>query len=193
MTKLTIEMRRTIRERALKHAFGKRESDLIDARLVIGDAIYDHLVDDATRKALAKVPSDFIHKSTSNYVRIAGHDCQVPFPTPRPVKRGAFLGVIDGSHDLAQDWNSVESDLKAVREERRLATAKIAGVLDSVTTLKRLRDVWPECEPFLHGLERTAPSLPAVPVGDLNKLLGLPVDNQPATEHHAETSLENSV
>lgn len=192
MTRLTTDMRRTIRERALKHAFAKRESDLNDARLVIGDAIYDHLVDEATRKALAKVPSDFIYKSTSAHVRIAGQDCHVPFPTRRPVKRGSFLGVIDGSHDLAQDWNSVESDLKDVREQCRLAAVNIAGVLDSVTTLKRLRDVWPECEPFLHGLERTASSLPVVQVDALNKVLGLPVDNQPTAVHHTETSLENS-
>jgi hypothetical protein len=140
----------------------------------IGDAIHEHLVGKTVLDALTSVPPDFLIKSTRAAVRIAGQDYDVPFSGSRPIKRGSFLGVIEGSHRLAEEWTSTNSDVSALRASRKAAGAEIGAVLDSVTTLKRLQEVWPECSPFVYGLGVVASSLPAVQVENLNKALGLP-------------------
>ena len=173
MTKLTVEMRRTIRGRVLTHTFKEKEEALRTKLERIGDAIHEHLVGKSVLDAIATVPTDFLCMFHRAAVRIAGQDCDVPFSGPRPVRMGSFLGVVEGSHRLAEEWTSANSDVRALRASRKAAHAEIGAVLDSVTTLKRLQEVWPECGPFVYGLVAVAASLPAVQIDNLNKSLGL--------------------
>ncbi len=176
MTRLTKDIRTIICNRALSHAFDKRTDELRKIELGIGDRIYDCCVDDQTQKQLTKVPREFLNCALQGYVRIAAQDHRVTFGTTRPVRCNAFLGVIEATHPLSEEWVSLRSGLKTLEDEKRATKNRIMAVLDSVTTVKRLREVWPECEPFLKGIDAVPNTLPAVQVGDLNKMLGLPVD-----------------
>lgn len=59
-----------------------------------------------------------------------------------------------------------------IHEARKLAIA----TMDAFTTVEKLIEGWPEVEPFTRNYQAPAPvQLPAIPIGKLNGMLGLPV------------------
>lgn len=72
---------------------------------------------------------------------------------------------------LTEQLYAIDHDAAALKSERE----QLWAVLDSVTTDKRLVEVWPEAVAFIPAAERAAsPQLPALPIADLNKMIGLP-------------------
>lgn len=67
-------------------------------------------------------------------------------------------------HELQQQYNS---DLDNLRQSVRAA-------VKSVTTTEKLLKVWPECAELLPTEVAPKPQLPALPVADLNAMIGLP-------------------
>lgn len=76
---------------------------------------------------------------------------------------------------LTEQLYAIDHDAAALKSEREQLTVSLWAVLDSVTTDKRLVEVWPESVAFIPAAERAAsPQLPALPIADLNKMIGLP-------------------
>lgn len=76
---------------------------------------------------------------------------------------------------LTEQLYAIDHDAKALTSEREQLTVSLWAVLDSVTTDKRLVEVWPEAIAFIPAAERAATvQLPALPIADLNKMIGLP-------------------
>lgn len=76
---------------------------------------------------------------------------------------------------LTEQLYAIDHDAAALKSEREQLTVSLWAVLDSVTTDKRLVEVWPEAVAFIPADERAAsPQLPAMPIADLNKMIGLP-------------------
>lgn len=101
---------------------------------------------------------------------------------PYPAKfKGQVLKVYDASDLLALDHVQLTRDLEDLQAEMRAAKRSASVALDSVTTVKKLIEVWPEVEEFAkHYLvdgERKA-VLPAIPRAELNKALGLPPERE---------------
>lgn len=83
--------------------------------------------------------------------------------------------VVVLSGPTAEQLYSIDHDAKTVADDREQLTVSLRAVLDSVTTDKRLVEVWPEAVAFIPAAERAAsPQLPALPIADLNRLIGLP-------------------
>ncbi|MBZ7208083.1 hypothetical protein FMK66_11450 [Klebsiella michiganensis] len=69
-------------------------------------------------------------------------------------------------------------------EEQRLNARKkeieatVWAALNSVTTLKRLIEVWPESKELIpENSDNARASLPALKVEDLNRMIGLPTED----------------
>ena len=76
---------------------------------------------------------------------------------------------------MTEQLYAIDHDAAALKSEREHLKLSILAVLDSVTTDKRLIQVWPEAVAFIPVAERAATSnLPALPIADLNKMIGLP-------------------
>lgn len=70
---------------------------------------------------------------------------------------------------------TIDHDAKALKEETEQIRVSLWAVLNSVNTDKRLVEVWPEAVAFIPAAEKAAtPQLPALPIAELNKLIGLP-------------------
>lgn len=83
--------------------------------------------------------------------------------------------TIEAGDQLVELLYAIDHDAAALKSEREQLTVSLRAVLDSVTTDKRLVEVWPEAVAFIPAAERAAsPQLPALPISDLNRMIGLP-------------------
>lgn len=58
--------------------------------------------------------------------------------------------------------------------DEEAARNKLGIFLSSVSTMKKLKELWPEGEPFWLQLSDTPRTLPAIPISEINNILGLP-------------------
>lgn len=94
---------------------------------------------------------------------------EVPLPDS---KTYATIVSLEENHELAAKvlaWKKRWDDFEARRDKaKRMAQA----TLDSVTTVGRLIEVWPEVKPFIPEMAKAG--LPMVPVKALNEAFKLP-------------------
>lgn len=98
-------------------------------------------------------------------------------------KKAAVVKVYPGDHPLVQEYRDLSAQWEGLNEEIGRARRAARNAMDSVSTVKKLIDVWPEVEEFAkHYLEdgdRKA-VLPAIPREHLNKVLVLPPQEKAA-------------
>ena len=190
-----------IRERILNAALDKsgifeEESEVRKLYADFAELARKSVVTDSVLKEIEKVEAMckplvktrlvnfYVQKSTWVYINCAGQR-----------RLFNFNGVADGRRDYSSEFERVttsevtlkhgdpllkklrHADKERERVDERKEQLKIAlkSTLWSVTTDKKLYEVWPEAREFMPIVEG-APSinLPAVPIKELNKLIGLP-------------------
>lgn len=92
-------------------------------------------------------------------------------------------GVFDARHPLSAEYQAFMNELTDLQEKIGGAKRTARAALDSVHTIQKLIEVWPEVEVFakeylVHG-ERKA-LLPDIPRAQLNSVLGLPPEGSNA-------------
>ena len=76
---------------------------------------------------------------------------------------------------LVAQFHEIENDQRELNDKRTNIIANLRAVLDKVTTDKALVKQWPEAVELLpSSSEAVKATLPAIPVEDLNKMIGLP-------------------
>lgn len=92
-----------------------------------------------------------------------------------PHQDKCFLAADD---PLTIEFHKLENEERSIREKVKEVEANVYAALNSVTTIKRLLAVWPECEELLpEPMCAAKAAMPALVVSDLNKMIGLPTDN----------------
>lgn len=204
-TRLTQPIREAIMKKLLHRAFLDRAQAVVDrqadfARRVYEDALKPHLTSIAAVPAGWLPTDDDIKVSFgTDYTQLdfgsglsysvhatlracgakaltgpGGNRVELPFPSKF---RGQCLKVYDHKHPLAEEFRDLQVEQEALVAEVEKAQRTMKATLESVTTVKKLIEVWPEVEEFakhyLESGERKA-ILPAIPRAELNKALGLP-------------------
>lgn len=83
--------------------------------------------------------------------------------------------VISADNPFAQQLYAIDHDSTALSSEIEQLKVSLNAVLDSASTDKRLIEIWPEAVAFIPAAEKAnTPQLPALPIAELNKLIGLP-------------------
>lgn len=76
---------------------------------------------------------------------------------------------------LVAQFHEIENDQRELNDKRTNIIANLRAVLDKVTTDKALVKQWPEAVELLpSSSEAVKATLPALPVADLNQMIGLP-------------------
>lgn len=76
---------------------------------------------------------------------------------------------------LVSQLYSIDHDSAALQQEIQQLSCSLCSVLNSVNTDKRLIEIWPEAVAFISVAEKAnTTQLPALPIAELNKLIGLP-------------------
>lgn len=180
--------RRFVKERKALEA----EGNALEAfKREMGQRAYEALYD---AKKISKVPEGWLPKTDAVRVNVVGdyggNVKQIKFYTedgvglPVPSKDcgyGTITTTVEADHVALKDQDTLENMKRdwqhnwgELRQAERELAAKVRGVIESVTTTNRLKEIWPECAELLpSGAQPAGSMLPAINLDDLNKELGL--------------------
>ena len=179
--RLTNYDRDNVAASAITAAFKAREAALEIEADRLGRLCYEAVFSAAARKAAKAMPKDWLRMDACLGFNVGGMSIKLNLldeGVPVPYTRGGYcnnrLGVVT-EPDLVQAVTTYLSDVETLKSDREKARSSLKGLLYSVSTLKALRETWPEGEPFFQGLTRKsgAPGLPAPQITELNAMLGL--------------------
>lgn len=80
-------------------------------------------------------------------------------------------------HALCLEFHELENERDDLKKRSAEVSAQVRATVDKFTTVASLLKAWPEAAELLPLDPKPAkPQLPAIPVADLNKLVGLPTE-----------------
>lgn len=138
-------------------------------------------------QALETLPDGWLPTGSSVRAHVEGGSVvNVEFHQPMPIPSnktgwGVVAAVIPADSPIlrrqqallnaANEWSA---DEVALRQKERELAARVRGVIESVTTTGRLKEIWPEVVELLPtGSQPAGSMLPAINLKDLNEELGL--------------------
>ena len=170
--RLNATIREEILSSLLKHRFDKEESSQQKQWSELAEMIYDANYNATTRATMGRLPQGFLPTRDAFSVKADGQ---------RKCMRlsGEMLFTYVDYHGqpwkltgpLLKCWRVLERQQEATRKAKAETRRQARAMLLSVTTMKKLRQVWPEVIPFIP--KESTLQLPAVMTKDLNTLLGL--------------------
>lgn len=170
----------TVIARLMKHAFEEREKALKAEEYGIGDAVYKDVYSAAVRRKMDDMPKGFLLEDDDLKVQFEGNSfTHIHFGERRRIAQSHKYNaakVYDSKHPLTERYREWKKRESALKNEKRTTKSNARAVLDSVSTLKKLIEVWPEVEQFVEDFKPSATGkaqLPALPLKDLNRSLGL--------------------
>jgi hypothetical protein len=182
--RLTVDIKNSILVAVLHHAFEKREKELIAQEHELAGLVYADVYKDTFAKMNA-LPDGYLPERSDISVAFGSKD-SIAVLHMRGLYRCAkkWHGWCDGvpkiyehKHPLTLHYQRYAKAKDALKQERKDAERKANAVINSVTTVKRLLQVWPEAEKFIKPhLGNSESRALTVPMIELNKALGLPPD-----------------
>ena len=170
--------------RAIKaHAFEKRKAKIEAKKQELSLIFYEDVYSKEDRKHMYALPENAMSSSTYFYVNIAGMKATLHLESSKRIFKDhhhswCTAKAYPSDHPLAIKWLELENEEKAFNKEVSDRECEVRAILNSVTTVKKLKTIWPECAPFCPAETdggRPGARLPAVIPTTLNKNLGLPV------------------
>lgn len=184
--RLSTMIKEIVEERLLKNAFEKREQALKKAQHRFAGKIYNDVYSLKERKAMAGMPDGFMETSSSLKVQFRGDFTHVHFGESRRIASKHKYNcskhkyncskVYDANDPLCDEHVKLKQEADDLEREKREARVDLNAVLDRVTTVKRLIELWPEVEPWVKDFIEPpidSKNLPCLPISELNKTLGL--------------------
>jgi hypothetical protein len=136
-------------------------------------------------KFISTIPEEFLvrkdydHINTDSVVllNIAGktvnwefEDCVI-FPKNNSCDRYVILA----DNPLSDMFDNIHNKKQKRKEIKETVRVNVWAVLNSVTTVKKLLEVWPESAELIPSeIEKPAINLPTVQIADLNNMIGVP-------------------
>ncbi len=161
--------------RAILDALNVREAE-------IADKLYESLYTKEERELMDKLGGRFFETTSRlalNFTEGGGYT-SMRMSAPRPFAeddRHRAVVSRDAHSETFKKWRQVEKERMEARKEVDRLYNQVFGVLNQITTVKKLRAAWPEIDAEITaavGDQTTnAVYLPAVAVTELNEKLGI--------------------
>lgn len=200
-TRLTNNIKSALLRRLIERAFKAQAQDMIDKHSAFAVRVYKDTFADKLKK-MNGLPEGWLPTNDRIKVSFAGQVQSMRFDgalegwsidstlkgagaKTLEVKdmrftdkaNGGCCNVYDATHPLAEEFTAHKNEMADLISEIQAAERTARTAMDSVTTVGKLIEVWPEVEEFakdfLDNGERKA-VLPMVPRQKLNDILGLP-------------------
>lgn len=84
--------------------------------------------------------------------------------------------VITCENPLNDEFDSINKEQQIINDLRTQVKAEVAATVNSVTTIKKLLEIWPEAKDLLPKEERVQSTALVADVQKLNAMIGLPKD-----------------
>jgi len=194
--RLNNDLRESFCNSLLRHRFSEEFAGLMKDRAALANAIWLDLYKPSERATIESLPAGWMPEFPDISVRFGPYgyerlffngdpqDLRFLLPNgkaPEPVlirmaaKHNGCAKVYDTGHKLQVRHAALKDAEKDFHARLKTAQREMAAVIGSVSTTARLKEIWPEAAPFVSAIEKSSPALPAPPIADLNKTLGLPV------------------
>ena len=185
MTRLTKDLRQTIANNAVAHAFEPKLEALKAAEDALAREAYAFVIPAEEVAAAADMPDNWFRLDACLRFNVGGYTIRLQMsgdglPVPYRAKNEEYGGYHCGNlgtippGDLCDRIRAHADATEAYKAERKTAYRATLGLLEGVSTLKRLHEVWPAGEQFYKRYEDSpAASLPAVRVDEVNTMLGI--------------------
>lgn len=82
--------------------------------------------------------------------------------------------VIKSDNPLYAEFDAIQLEQKAVSNLRAHVKAEVSAMVNSVTTIKKLLEIWPEAKELLPPKDRVQSTAIVANIGNLNTIIGLP-------------------
>lgn len=182
-------MKAQVIEKALKHAFEKRQALLLKEEQALTRAFWLHTFGPAKLKAATLLGFPFVHICTDRYdtkvpdgvpmvYNVSGHSltmrCQLPVPTSFNFDKYGRMTIKDEA--LVARCRVWQDNADKCAKEREQISATLSGMLQNISTYTSLEKNWPQGKKFYQHLPTAFPfrhQVPAVLVDQLNAALGI--------------------
>jgi hypothetical protein len=142
LTKYQIDI---IIARVMKETFDKRNEDLLKEESKIGMLAYNEAVIISIRNLTKKFPKNWLRTNDRVDFNVGGQRHRLRVKASVAVlhfDENGYLGVIAG--DLGNQITKLAEDKYAYQTERAATDFKLRTMLSSVSTFKKLKELWPE-------------------------------------------------
>lgn len=85
--------------------------------------------------------------------------------------------VITADNKLNDEFDAIELEQRTINDLYVQVKSEVTAMVNSVTTVKKLLEIWPEAKDLLPKEERVASTAVVADVGKLNVMLNLPKDD----------------
>ena len=172
----------------------RRQEEADEAQKNVMKMAYEAAFTASQRKVLEEAPQGYFPEVSGVRVRIADKndpdnyaDENIQFGENKRVfyrnsyHIGMFAAVIDNDHPyivalkkLKNDTRELGDMVSTLRQKKAADSRRIETIISSVTTIKRLQEVWPEVIDYLpEEVSGAGGGLPAHMIADINKEFGL--------------------
>lgn len=183
--KLTKQLKEKIAEDILNHRFKADEQKLKAERHALAVAIYNERYNKADRDLMATLEDGWLPESDDFRARIGGNFDVFILPEKKRFRYrdgqhrfGPVLVAIDEDHKLSKRYDELTGREGDAKKARKASEVDVWAILNSVSTVDKLRDRWPEAikiiDPIIATVPKSTANLPAIPMPELNARLKLP-------------------
>lgn len=181
--RLSLDLRNKIETNVMKSVYGERRLALENRKKSLGDALYRKVIGEHEQTMMA-MPDGYFMKSSECCITVKQKkhgetrhwlSFSVERLLPATVRLfGTPLATIDlaeTNDGFAREFSAIENEEEALRNAESELKQSLRPVLESVASVKKLLEVWPEAKDFLpeDAVAETRHNLPAVVVDDLNR------------------------
>lgn len=201
--RLTTSIKEQLERELIRYRFSEEASTLVGDYAQLAHDVYDDVYSELTRKKMEALPKGWLpHRGGigvqfgdigSSYAELnfsgkcygeisyaggrEGNDRGANRLVPYSDVSGCTKRY-EATDPMAERYDSLEARYKDLEERIRVAKKVARSAMDSVTTINRLKEVWPEIAPFTERFETRPNQLPTISRPDLNGILGLPVETK---------------
>jgi hypothetical protein len=185
--RLNVAMKKSVVDKAMFHAFGKRDADNQKLSQSLGHAAMVDCFGHARLKAAKTAGEPFVYICTDLYgnkqpqgnltnFRVGYKTIPLLVQDPLPVRLHDMKWFTVKAPDLQAKIQAFADDLEALNVERRKTQTTLESMLQNLQAYSSLERTWPEGKKFYKHLPVDYPfrhQVPATLVADLNKSLGI--------------------
>lgn len=173
---LTNGMRWDILHALQKYGFGQEEVALLCREAELGRLVWEERFNAREQLVLSSVPSGWFPEIGTVAAQIAGQYVRLSLGGSLRVPaflRDTPLAVFDGGTRVADEYADICKCAARLKEAKSTAMSSAKAVPKSVTTVAKLVRIWLGVAQFLPPDDMRPRVLPALPIQDLNNMLGL--------------------
>jgi len=172
--RLTVRLKDQILSGVIKDTFKKREENLKQEMRALGDVVLNKVVG-KHEDAIKNAPDGFY--PVAGHIRVRFGESrftvgQIPLSTERRIPYSMLnLRTQVDDKGIIKRYETLQKKEARLKKDKDDLKRQVRAMLESCTTLKKLKDLWPEVESYLPAASQPTANLPAIVAEDLNKTI----------------------